>query len=168
MPAAEVAQRLLLLKQLLPDCDVARMVELQPRWGQLASSCEAQQLCRVAPQEAITTDNAITAKCDSQHKCLVVGPAGITKSKTCRQDVLLVSFPVRCRCLLGGSAFCRPLCLIGMRSWARQGGTPDDVGDPQVAFASSCQLWFQFAGEGCRTATGQGVRPSQLPCVTWG
>eukprot|EP00775_Hariotina_reticulata_P007785 gene7785-7983_t len=47
MPAAEVAQRLLLLKQLLPDCDVARMVELQPRWGQVAGSCEPQQLCKV-------------------------------------------------------------------------------------------------------------------------
>ncbi|KAF6258760.1 hypothetical protein COO60DRAFT_1701150 [Scenedesmus sp. NREL 46B-D3] len=31
MPLAHVAQRLLLLKQLLPQCDVARMIELQPR-----------------------------------------------------------------------------------------------------------------------------------------
>jgi hypothetical protein len=31
VPLANVAQRLLLLKQLLPQCDVARMIELQPR-----------------------------------------------------------------------------------------------------------------------------------------
>jgi hypothetical protein len=33
IPLANVAQRLLLLKQLLPQCDVARMIELQPRWA---------------------------------------------------------------------------------------------------------------------------------------
>lgn len=37
MPPAEVAARLVLLKDLLPDSDVARMVELAPGWVRLAS-----------------------------------------------------------------------------------------------------------------------------------
>jgi hypothetical protein len=32
MPVADVAARLVLLKELLPDSDVARMVELAPGW----------------------------------------------------------------------------------------------------------------------------------------
>lgn len=44
IPLDHVAQRLLLLKQLLPDCDVARMVELQPL---LLLRCERQYLVDV-------------------------------------------------------------------------------------------------------------------------
>lgn len=44
MPLPSVAQRLLLLKQLLPQCDVARMIEMQPR---LLLGCECCYLTDV-------------------------------------------------------------------------------------------------------------------------
>lgn len=44
IPLEDIAQRLLLLKQLLPDCDVARMVELQPL---LLLKCDEQYLVEV-------------------------------------------------------------------------------------------------------------------------
>eukprot|EP00879_Flechtneria_rotunda_P010252 GHRR01010718.1.p1 GENE.GHRR01010718.1~~GHRR01010718.1.p1 ORF type:complete len:250 (+),score=72.58 GHRR01010718.1:126-875(+) len=44
MPFDEVARRLLLLKQLLPNCDVARMVEQQPS---LLLGCDAKYLAGV-------------------------------------------------------------------------------------------------------------------------
>lgn len=44
IPLTDIAQRLLLLKQLLPDCDVARMVELQPL---MLLKCDEQYLLEV-------------------------------------------------------------------------------------------------------------------------
>jgi hypothetical protein len=44
IPLSDIAQRLLLLKQLLPDCDVARMVELQPL---MLLTCDSQYLLEV-------------------------------------------------------------------------------------------------------------------------